>query len=163
MANETTKQPDAMEALQKQMAAMQQTIDLLMKSQSTPTPDTIWAKQEDRLQKIEEEQNRIATYISLPTVQRSQYEANRKFESGKKIFSVLLGTGKKGECPTLFIRADLESDAKSRYQEVCGIRHVVPNDAHPEFSRWTIADVTNDKAAVSAVAESWKYQPTQAA
>ncbi len=137
---------------------MRQMFDLLMQRQASPTPDSLWAKQEIRNQKIEQEQERIAAYIGLPSQVRSQYEANSRFEAGKKIYSVLLGTGKKGECPQLFIRADMESDAKARYQDVCGIRYVVPNEAHPEFSRWSISEVTSDPAAQEAVKQSWQYQ-----
>ncbi len=153
---------DDMAAMREQMRLMQQTIDLLMRQQQMPTPDSLWAKDELKRQAHDALQEAVAAYIGLPSQLRSQYEVNRQFVSGKKIYSVLLGTGKKGECPQLYIPADLESDAKSRYQQACGINHIVPNEAHPEFSRWTIFDATDDVQAQEAVKKSWKYEPQAA-
>ena len=158
--NEIPQSESATQAAQiAELQAQVAQLAALLQKQAATTPDTLWAKQELRNQAIEQKQEQMAAYISLPSSMRSQYEANRMFDKGGKIFSVLVGTGKKGENPQLFIRADVESDAKARYQVVCGINHIVPDERHLEFSRWTVIDVTNDPAARKAVDATWTYQP----
>lgn len=156
-------------ALQAQLAEMQQQMAQLLQQRQTDNTfaalqHTIAdvqarsARQEKQLIDVENKQNEMAAYISLPAQQRSQYEINRVFTTGTKVFQVLLGTGKPGEWPTLYVKADTEPDAKARYQHVCGIRSVVPSEQHPEWTRWVCVDVSSDPAAKKAVESKWEYQ-----
>jgi len=158
-----TKQPTADEkiaALEARLAKQADQIDALMvlvKAQAVQ-PDSEWTRERVKQAALEGVHAAIAAYIELPYQDRSQIEANRYEFDGKLIFSVLLGTGKKGEWPRLAIRADRPGDAKSRYMEVCGIGSVTADANHPEFSRWTVADATKDKAAQDAVNLEFEYE-----
>lgn len=127
------------------------------------TPDTLWAREQLKQAAIEGALTGIAAYATMTTKQRSQYEANKLPTEAKRIFRVLLGTGNDGDSPELLIRAETPSDAKARYQDVCGITAVRPEPTHPEWSRWTVTEATNDPEAQAAVRETWQYNPSNAA
>jgi hypothetical protein len=145
-------------ALQTQLANLQAIVEKLT-APAQVTPDSLWAKEHLRAVALEGAQAAIAAYISVPYEKRSQLETNKLPFKGAKIFRCLLGPGREGELPALYIPADLETDAKARYLTACNVTSVVPDANHPEFTRWTVQDVTNDPAAQAAVKETWTYQP----
>lgn len=144
-----------LEALEQSNAELRAMVNLLLKQQVTP--DTIWAKQQQRDEKIQNRLDEIAAYIGLTSQYRTQLEANKMFPKGERLFKTRLGPGGPGDAPEVIIRADNDTDVMARYQKVCGITQVRNEDSRPELTAWMIQDVTNDSAAQQAVNEVWTY------
>ncbi len=100
---------------------------------------------------LEESFKEIAAWIEKGA-DRNQINANKAYPQGSKIFVVLLGEGKDGEWPKLYIRAEMPEDAKARYQSLCGINYVKPEPGHMEWSQWHVEDATAKPEAKAAVA-----------
>lgn len=149
-------------AMKAELAELRGLVSALLRAQSPLSAETAYAKQQMKDIAYEGALAAITAYASLPTEKRSQYETNKIGFNGAKIFKVLLGTGRPGELPPLYIKADLESDAKSRYQLACNVTSVKQEDANAKHTTWACADVTNDPKAQEAVKAVWQYQPTAA-
>ena len=168
MANETkqaaksAEQPGEIDQLRSELADMRGLVSTLLRAQGQVSPDSLWAKEQLKEEKNKNLLDEVAAYNGETNVRRSQMEANKMFPEGKKLFRTRLGVGGAGDAPELIIRCDDERDVKGRYQLICGITQIRKEDKHPEWSTWTIVDVTNDPTAQQAAQDKFVFQQAAA-
>jgi hypothetical protein len=137
----------------KELADLRAILMATIQAQPKVSPDTIWAQHHEREMRIKEELDRLAALFQQSAKDRSQWEANRRFTEGKRLFKISVGW-----CPELVIRADNPIAAKAYYDEICGIRGVSTNHAKPESTTYKNEDVTSDPSAQQVVLKQWEYQ-----
>jgi hypothetical protein len=78
-------------------------------------------------------------YHSLSCECRSQIEANRRFKEGSQLWRVGIGWS-----PDVIVRGHDRAHCVARYNELCGIISVKPDERHPEWTTYRAVNVTND-------------------
>ena len=174
MANEqkqnAPRQETDVASLQTKVEELSNMVSALLRAQGQVSPDTLWAKQEQKENKIRILHDEMASYNGETTERRTQLEANKIFPEGKRIYHIRLGVGGAGDAPFVYVKADTEIDSKGRYLHICGITQVRKEDRHPEWSTYTIKDVSPDSkataeekaAAQSAINDKWVYEQAAA-
>lgn len=141
--------------VEKQAKQIEELRDILMatiRTQSAVTPDSVWAKQHEKEMKIKEELDRLAAYHEMDAKRRTQYEANKLNQDGKKLFKISVGW-----CPEVVIRANDQVAAKGYYDKVCHILAVNPIHGQGK-NEYKIIDVTDDPEAKKLAGMVWEYQ-----
>lgn len=124
-----------------------------IRSNQEVTPDSVWAKEHLKQQKIKEDLERLAAEFAVSCQMRTQYKANETYTEGKFLYKVQVSW-----CPEIIIRADRPEAAKGLYDKLCGIQSVSPIHAKPGSAEYKILDVTADPEAQALVKAKFEYK-----
>ncbi len=152
-ATQSDDQQATIDAMKAQIDKLEAILMATIRSQPAVSPDTIWARQHEKEQAIKDDLDRLAAHFTESCQSRTQWEANKLNQNGKRLFKVSVGW-----CPEIIMRADDDVMAKAYYDKVCGIRAVKPDLGRPEMTTYNMVDVTNDPEAQKIAAGQWQYK-----
>jgi hypothetical protein len=155
-AAQTSDSSDEVASLKAQVDRLEAMLMATIRSQppvDAITPDTLWARQHLKEQKIKADLDEHAARFQHTCQERTQWAANKLNPEATKLFKISVGW-----CPEIIMRANDVVMAKAYYNQLCGIISVAVNHNNPKMTDYNIVEVTNDPKAQEIVKTNWEYK-----